>query len=536
MKRMVSLILVLMLVLSLPAFAVADETPVITIAVQDKVNVEDFNTNLETLMIEEELGVDIQFEVYPETDYNEKINTMIMAGGAELPDVLFVTPTDAQLLNWIGSDCIIPLTEYYNDPEISKHIHEDYDLLGVDFSKMMIQYDGEIYAIPTFNQSYGNEYPHKAFYNMKWLEALETTAPTTPDELYDLLVKVKNTDLNGNGKNDEIGMVGNMIAAYYGWFSYIMNAFVYSDNSPEFFAVEDGTVYASFATEAWKEGLKFMRKLFAEELIPKEVLTQDDTQFLAMLNSEECTTMMFFYTSPSRVNTALAWRNDFEAVPPLINQKTGKPQTAFRPSSPSNGAFFITKNCKYPELAFKIGDLIVSEYYSIMTRWGQEGVDWDYAENVPDADKYVAWADGFDKLLLAYDDAKFWSSGEIQNRTFLQRGPYIRRYGVANGRMKDPATSSEFDLHINAGDNLYQIEAYRPEELLLKLVYSEEEMETVADVLPTLKQFRDEWTANVLAGNTDIDADWDNYLNELNNIGLEELINVYQTVYDRMYK
>ena len=32
------------------------------------------------------------------------------------------------------------------------------------------------------------------------------------------------------------------------------------------------------------------------------------------------------------------------------------------------------------------------------------------------------------------------------------------------------------------------------------------------------------------------DADWDNYLNELNNIGLEELIEVYQTVYDRMYK
>ena len=542
MKKFLALLLAGMMCLSLCLIAGAEEIPVITIAVQDTPNVEDFNTNWTTLQLEEKLGVDIQFEVYPATDYGTKINAMIMSGGNELPDALFVTPSDAQLLNWIGSGCIIPLTEYYADPEKSPHIHEQIELTGSDFTKMLVQFDGNIYSVPTLNQSYTNEYSGKAFFNTKWLNQLGKEAPTTPEELYDLLVLVKNTDLNGNGKADEIGMVGGMNGVYEGWFNYIMNAYSYCAGAIGGYQVQNGVVSPAFITDGWKEGLKFMAKLFAEDLIPKEILTQDANQYLAMLNSEECTTMSFFYTSPSRINAANAWRNEFEAYAPLINKDTGKPQTAYNPSTPNNGSYFITKNCKNPDAAFAIGDLMVSEYFSIVTRWGQEGVDWDYTENVEDADKYEAWVDGFDKLLLAYDDAKFWSSGEMQNRSYIQRGPYIRRYGVANGRLKLISESTEYDPqaeyqeHVNAADNLYQVESYRPDEVIPKLVYSEEEIEIVSEIATTLNEYRNEWTANALAGNLDIDADWDNFVNEVKNIGVDELTEVYQTVYDRMYK
>ena len=537
MKKTVALLLALMLTISLSAIAVAEDKPVITIAVQDTTNVEDFNTNVTTLMLEEALGVDIQFDVYPATDYNVKINTMVMAGGADLPDVVFVTPSDAQLLNWIESKVIIPLNQYYEDETISPNIHDAIKRTGTNFTQMMVQYDGNIYAIPVFNQSYGNEYPHKAFYNQKWLDALGAEAPTTPDELYDLLVKVKNTDLNGNGKQDEYGFSGVLSnAGYSGWFTYVMNAFVYADQANGYLNVQDGVVSASYATEAWKDGLKFLRKLFAEDLLPKETLTQDDKQYLTMLNSEDCTTLAIIYMSTSRVNASLSWRNDFVAKAPLINRETGKPLSSYRPSAPNNGSFFITKNCENPELAFRIGDLMVSQLYSIMTRWGQEGVDWDYVWNIADSDKMVPTVDGFPKLFKAYDDPKFWSSGEMQNRSFIQKGPYIREYGIANGVAVDPATVTEYTKNLNAALALYQTNNYRPEEVTGKLVYSEEEIEVVADVKTTLDTYRDEWTANALAGNFDIDAEWDNYLNELKNIGLDEYIEVVQGVYDRMYK
>ena len=89
---------------------------------------------------------------------------------------------------------------------------------------------------------------------------------------------------------------------------------------------------------------------------------------------------------------------------------------------------------------------------------------------------------------------------------------------------------------MNAADNLYQVEGYRPDEVIPKLVYSEEEIEIVSEIGTTLNEYRNEWTANALAGNFDIDAEWENFLNEVKNIGVDELTEVYQTVYDRMYK
>lgn len=534
MKKILSLVLAVVMVLATASFTVAEEKPVVTIAVADTTNVEDFNTNVMTLKLEEACDVDIEFVVYPGTDYNTKINMMIMSGGTELPDALFVTPSDAELLSWIESGMLIPLTEYYDDETKSPNIHEAIERTGVDFTKMLTMYDGNIYCIPVFNQSYTNEYPRKTWINTRWLEQLEISAPTNVEELYDMLVKVKNTDLNGNGKNDEIGIVGNM-KTYAGWFDYIMNAYIYAGGK-ERMVVEDGVVSPSYVTDEWKEGLKFMQKLFAEGLLPKEILTQDDNQFLAMLNSEECTTMMFHYSSASRVNASLDWRDDFEAYPPLYNEKAGRPISNYDPSTPNNGSFFITTNCKNPEAAFRIGDMMISEYFSIMTRWGEEGVDWDYVKNVEGADQWVAWVDGFDLLITVYDDAKFWSSGEIQNRSFIQKGPYIREYGIASGRAKNPEDVSLFDTHVAAADNLYQKSGFRVDEVIPKLVYDAEEIEIVADVKPALDSYRDEMTANFLAGTMDIDAEWDNYVSELNNIGLQDFVDVIQTVYDRMYK
>lgn len=534
MKKLLSLLLALAMVLSVCVFAVAEEVPVITIAAPERINIEDWNTNQTTLMLEEALGVDIQFQVYPGTDYNTKIGMMIATGGAELPDVIFCRPNNSELVAWIESGVLLPLTKYWEDEALSPNLHQVKARTGVDIAPMMTMYDGEIYAIPQFNQSYNNEYNVRLWINTKWLEQLGEKAPTTPQELHDLLVKVKNTDLNGNGKADEIGFPGNM-SGYKGWFQTIMSAFVYAGGD-HYYTVNDGKVGYAYTTEGWKEGLKFIKSLFDEELIPREILTQDDNQYLAMLNSEECTSMMFFYQSPSRVNSTNTWRDDFEAYAPLINKDTGKPMARYAPSVPDNGSFFITKNCKNPEKAFAIGDLMVSELYSIMTRWGQEGVDWDYVKNVDGLENTVAWVEGFEKLIVVYDDAKFWSSGEVQNRSYIQTGPFVREYGIANGRTRDPENISLFDKHVGEADVMYQQNAYRPDEVIPKLSYSAEEVEAVSDIQGTLYEFVEEWTANFLAGNMDIDANWDAYLAELENIGVNESLEVVQAVYDRMYK
>ena len=135
--------------------------------------------------------------------------------------MILVGPSDAELLSWIESGVLLPITEYCYDETLAPNLHEAMERTGVNILQQITMYDGEIYGIPRLNQSYTNEYPDKAYYNMEWLEQLGMSAPTTADELYELLVKVKETDLNGNGVHDEIGMVGTFGNGYEGWASII---------------------------------------------------------------------------------------------------------------------------------------------------------------------------------------------------------------------------------------------------------------------------------------------------------------------------
>ena len=86
MKKLLAMLLVLAMVLSLCP-AMAEEPVVLTVAISDKTNVEDYNTNEMTLYIENALNVDLQFNVYASVDYNNKINLMVTSGD-KLEDII----------------------------------------------------------------------------------------------------------------------------------------------------------------------------------------------------------------------------------------------------------------------------------------------------------------------------------------------------------------------------------------------------------------------------------------------------------------
>ena len=84
-KRLLALLLTLLLCASAAPVLAEEEVPTIGIAISDAINVEDFETNTMTLMLEEACGVDLTFDVYPSTDYNSKINMMISAAVRNCP-------------------------------------------------------------------------------------------------------------------------------------------------------------------------------------------------------------------------------------------------------------------------------------------------------------------------------------------------------------------------------------------------------------------------------------------------------------------
>ena len=71
------------------------------------------------------------------------------------------------------------------------------------------------------------------------------------------------------------------------------------------------------------------------------------------------------------------------------------------------------------------------------------------------------------------------------------------------------------------------------ETLPQSLMFTDEETETLTSIQSGIKDQILQMTARWIAGESDIDADWDSYISSLNGIGLEEYVSMYQTAYDR---
>jgi putative aldouronate transport system substrate-binding protein len=198
----------------------------------------------------------------------------------------------------------------------------------------------------------------------------------------------------------------------------------------------------------------------------------------------------------------------------------------------------VTKNCKNPELAFQLGDLMSSEYLSIVTRWGQEGIDWDYISNMSNPSDYDGMyeAVGFEKYIVCYDDAAFWSAGTPQNRAYRQQGPYVRQYAIANGQAKKKGTLSEDVLRLAQLQYDLQNGGYNPTEVIPKLIYNSEESDQISEISTNLLTYVHEYCAAVIDGQMVLDDSWEDFKQEIQMIGLDTYLDVTQKVYDRMYK
>lgn len=94
------------------------------------------------------------------------------------------------------------------------------------------------------------------------------SAPKTTEEYYQTLKTFLEKDANGNGKQDEIGIVGSKD----GWgqqpFAFLMNPFIYTDPTKNYINMdENGQLYAAYPRPEWREGLEYLYKLCQEGLL-----------------------------------------------------------------------------------------------------------------------------------------------------------------------------------------------------------------------------------------------------------------------------
>lgn len=524
----------------------AGEREKLVIGIQTNTFVTDYDDNYLTKKIEEDLDMEIEFYLLPANAEDVRTKMSLMAtNGEDIPDVIltFGALTQEMILEFGSKGIFIPLNAYLEDqalcPNFNAIAEEDMEVI----MDTIVAADGNIYGLPKYEPTTWNETPYRYWINQTWLDHLGMEVPETIDELHEVLTAFVNQDPNGNGIKDEIGIYG---CAQGGYGSNVLNAlinsFVFYNGGSKNGGLDlnetGDRVIAPFTTDGWREGLTVLSQWFQEGLIAPSVFTDDETQYKATLNSE--TNIVGLATVGSNTGNWPDFDNnknaqEMQMIPPFEGPE-GICYTPYSVYTPSID-FFITSSCKTPELAMKLADQMFSEELSYITRFGEEGVDWtndpEICKNYTSAYKEMGLIDKIDIVYNYKTDVNVWA--EPSNVFWHNVGPryFPMEKGNAQADGSIPYDPEVKSLQVNAWNYEYY-NGKHPEYMLPLLKYTLEESNEIAMIVADVEDFISTSMAEFITGQRTLDdAGWENYLNELNGLGLDKWIQIAQSAYER---
>ncbi|MBQ3071659.1 MAG: extracellular solute-binding protein, partial [Oscillospiraceae bacterium] len=374
----------------MPIVKPGDEPITLKIALVNDCGVTDYENNAFTKWLEEQTGLNLEFQLFMDNSNAATQIALMVASNEKLPDIIWqVGGINKQQGETYGQDgYFLPLTEYFE--KYAYYFRQAFDLYFPDDPGLLDQVlrrgagadDQPMYAFPTMNKGSYSDALIQPWINREWLEKLGLEKPTTIEELYDVLIAFRDKDPNGNGKKDEIPLVGRTYGSYAASdpFNYITNAFTFY-HDVQYFSVENGVLDAPFKSDEFREMLKFCNKLYKEGLLPEQTWTQSAAEVKGIINPMDGDPYLggiVFGHCESMFDQKSNAIDVYEPLPPLKDYtgKGGYATTGF-----SNGYItFISASCEHPVEAFKLLDFMCSPEAYLRQRWGEYGVDWVYSE------------------------------------------------------------------------------------------------------------------------------------------------------------
>lgn len=473
----------------------------------------------------ENMGVTIDWNCVSGDTLTEKKNLILNAGDS-LPDALMSAQlTDSELITGGANGLFIALEDLINEentPNLMKLIEKRPEILAT-----CTMPDGHVYSLPTisemgFEYSDGNVYyigaiPQFTAINTDWLEAVGMEMPTTVDELHDVLVAFKENDVNGNGDStDEIPLSFIFPEKNGSWcagMSTLFAPFGCTDYNADHRAIEDGKVYYQAASDAYKNAIAYYHDWFEEGLIDIEVFSQDSSQYIAKGNGEDPRLGVFvWWEIPEVVGQERA--ASYEYLPILKGADGTYKVNLNEMGTTGRDKFAITKDCENPELLLKWVDQLYDPLMSMQAIYGPIG---EYWTEEPDENGCYSMRE----LKEGETAGELKSKNELLGPTRQLSEDYGTYY-----YMEDRAQERLDDL------NDFWFQYVESTEYYPTVVYTEEEIETINDRLSDIKSMTEEKAAHWLRDGG-IEEEWDQYLKDLDNMGLQDVVSAWQAAYDR---
>lgn len=507
----------------------------------------DYNDNWVTNLLEEEENIKIDFIVSASGDDGKTKLNLLMASGDTLPDIFLSTNwTKAETMLYGQQGLILPLNDYLKDCENWNAINTVCPTREGELTMS----DGNIYNYGNTNETLHSMFQSRMWIYKPWVDKLlGGKMPATTEELYTYLKAIKEQDPNGNGKQDEIPMTGCIASGSWATdpTTFITNAFLQNNNilsntnpvTGAGFIVNDGTVEYQFVKDAYKDALVYLNRLYKEGLLDSQTFTQDTSQFQATTQAQtQLVGLAAGGGFPCAIDELFAEQPgpylDWTVLEP-VKGPDGVQLSAYYPNDyfgTCNGV--VSKDCKNPELAVKLFDLLASEEWTLTQQFGKQGIGWNYVsegisvsgdkaayEKVPAPAYTESGLADYSSMGINFVKAYWDTDACILGNTNQLR---IDRL------VKDPTMNSEGILY-ECG-KAYQ--KYKPDDksVLPNMAYSESDARSISDYSVSIGQYVNQATVQFITGDLDVEKDWESYIGKINGMDLSGYIAVQQKAYD----
>ncbi len=533
MKKLVSLILAAIMLMGLCSFASAEQTEFNVLSGISALS-GGYDKNEVLNAMQEQAGIKITWDTWSDS-LGEVVGTRISGNAASKNPIdafQAVGFSNFDLMRYGAAGTFIDLTPYIT-PEVMPHLAAILEA-HPEIRAAITMSDGKIYGLPAGEQmgtaGIGREkdysifsVPQFAMINKAWLDDLGLAVPTTLEELHDALVAFKENDMSAKYYGNAAGSTIPMSTGFdqWCWGQNVFYAGFGFTNWPNDVCMDltvnaDGEVNFICDDDNYRAAITYFHDWYADGLMDLEMFSQDTNQLIAKVTG-------------GRVGVTTWWeipeitgphKDDYVYLP-ILTGPDGTSNVTLRTGGATNaGQLSITKECKDPAKLLSFYDLWYQGDIVMQLQYGPIGVYFT------EQDEKGMW------LSITNDEAKEKygkSAGELKAQNEVA-GPklILSQYYNEYFYMEDRAMERLADTY----DYFFQFVkdfSFYPQDC----VFTETELDDIDFYRADFERAVAENEAKWLKEGGPSDAEWENYKSFLNRCGMSDLLDIYQSVYDR---
>ena len=488
----------------------------------------DWSQNVFLKEIEEKANIKLEIISTPSSDSLEKRNLML--AGDDYPDLLLTDwtaiLTKSDIMQFAVKEGIfLPITEYVD--KYGNNMKRIFDE-NPAYREGSTAPDGEIYGFARFSECYHcSAYP-KIYLRQDWMDKLNLEMPTNTEELREVLRAFVNEDPNGNGEKDEIGLIG--ATTWNTPVEFALMGMSFQTVKPDFWlslGADGESVEFSPSTDAYREGLRYIKSLYDEGLIDPTSFTQKEDIMAQTVRTEPHVVGMYVcdHAAMGYDNSNPVEAENYQILIPVAGPDGFRRQGQNANEGTITGfEAVITDKCQYPEAAFRlIDEFFYDDDYNMMRFKGKEGLGW---ERAAEGAKNVFGGEARYVVLSVPEEDK-----EENDKYGFGVGPQA---DVASFRLAMLPEVENVYLQENYEQRItldtQKVEEFIPEKRLEYNPFIPLEMtDEYAEIQTNLNSFVRKTIVQFITGERDIENGWEEYLSELDSYRVDRYVEIYKT-------